>query len=66
MSPFARHVSFSSVDLLAMMRLRPSDVRNALVEVVRLAANKTIRPVHPLTIYPTCDVAKAFRLLQTK
>jgi NADPH:quinone reductase-like Zn-dependent oxidoreductase len=65
MRPFARHASFSSVDLLAMMRYRSDDIRDVLVEVAHLAAHKIAKPVHPVTVYPMSDVAKAFRLLQT-
>ncbi|KAL8737325.1 MAG: hypothetical protein Q9181_001781 [Wetmoreana brouardii] len=64
MRTFARHASFSSVDMLAMLRLRGDDVSCMLAEVARLAVNKVVRPIKPLTVYPISEVTKAFQLLQ--
>lgn len=65
MRTFARHTSFSSVDMLAMLRLRGEDVLCILAEVARLMVDKVIRPIKPLNIYPISQATKAFRLLQT-
>ena len=64
MRPFARHVSFSSVDLLAMLRHREKDVYHVVSEVARLTADKAIAPIHPITVYPVGQASQAFRLLQ--
>lgn len=64
MRPFARHASFSSVDVLAMLHPRRDEIKGIMAELARLAADKIVRPVHPLTVLPMGDVTKAFRLLQ--
>lgn len=63
MRPFARHVSFSSVDLLAMLRHRGQDMHRVLAAVARLAADKAIAPVHPILVYPIGQATQAFQLL---
>ncbi|KAM0279893.1 hypothetical protein ACHAQH_004333 [Verticillium albo-atrum] len=65
MRPFTRHVSFCSLDVLAMTRGKGHDVRRILTEIARMAELKIISPVHPLTTYPMTDIGKAFRRLQT-
>ena len=63
MRPFARHVSFSSVDLSAMLRHREQEVHRVLAAVARLVADKAIAPVHPLNVYPMGQATQAFQLL---
>jgi acyl transferase domain-containing protein/NADPH:quinone reductase-like Zn-dependent oxidoreductase/SAM-dependent methyltransferase len=63
MHPFARHVSFSSVDLTAMLRHRGQDVHRVLATVARLVADKTVVPVHPIIVYPIGQATEAFQLL---
>ncbi|OBT39594.1 Type I Iterative Polyketide synthase (PKS) [Pseudogymnoascus sp. WSF 3629] len=65
MRPFALQVSFSSVNLLAMMRHRKRDVHRTLTKIARLATEKVIAPVWPITTYPIAEAAKAFRRLAT-
>ncbi|KAI1134071.1 putative FSP1 [Hypoxylon sp. FL0543] len=65
MSPFCRTVSFSSIDLLQLARHKGHDVHRVLAEVANLVENKVLTPVHPISVYPISDAAKAFRLLQT-
>ncbi|KAL8994704.1 MAG: hypothetical protein Q9169_005389 [Polycauliona sp. 2 TL-2023] len=64
MRTFARHTSFTAVDVLAMLRFRADDVRFMLAEVARLAMDKVVKPIQPLTVYPMAEVKEAFRLLQ--
>lgn len=63
MRPFARHVSFSSVDLLAMLRHRGQDVHRVLAAVARLVADKALGSVHPIIVYPMGQATQAFQLL---
>lgn len=63
MRPFARHVSFSSVDLLAMLHHRRQDVYRVLAAVAGLVADKAIAPVHPIIVYPMGQATQAFQLL---
>ena len=65
MQTFARHVSFSSVDVLAMLRHRAEEIQHLLLEVARLTREGVIKPVAPITVYPMIEAAKVFRLLQT-
>ncbi|KAL9639611.1 MAG: hypothetical protein Q9204_001021 [Flavoplaca sp. TL-2023a] len=65
MLTFAQHASFSSVDMLAMLRLRGDDVSWMLAEVTRLAVNKVVRLIKPLTVYPISQATKAFQHLET-
>ncbi|KAI1412497.1 putative FSP1 [Hypoxylon sp. FL1857] len=65
MRPFCRSVSFSSMELLQLMRHKGRDVHRVLAEVANLIENKVLTPVHPISTYPMSDITKAFRLLQT-
>ncbi|KAL7625005.1 hypothetical protein AAE478_004219 [Parahypoxylon ruwenzoriense] len=65
MRPFSRHASFSSVDMIAMIRHRQEDVHRVLVEVARLITDNIVTLVHPITVFPMDEAAKAFRRLQT-
>ncbi|KAI0842747.1 putative FSP1 [Hypoxylon sp. FL0890] len=65
MGPFCRTVSFSSIDLLQLGRHKGREVHRVLAEVASLIEKKVLTPVHPISVYPISDAAKAFRLLQT-
>jgi acyl transferase domain-containing protein/NADPH:quinone reductase-like Zn-dependent oxidoreductase/SAM-dependent methyltransferase len=65
MGPFARHASFSAIDLLRVLEFRPSDISRCLDESMQLLNAKVIAPIQPVTSYPIGDIAKSFRLLQT-
>ena len=64
MRPFSRSVSFSSVDLLGMLRYREQDVHRVLAAVTRLVTDKAIIPVQPIIIYPIGQATEAFQLLR--
>ena len=66
MRPFVRHISFSSVDLLAMLHHRGQDVHRVLAAVAHLVAEKALAPVHPITVYPMGQVTQAFQLLHAR
>lgn len=65
MDTFSRQASFSSVDLLSMLRLREDLCCRVLRDVARLTVANIIKPVAPITVYPMAEIAQAFRLLQT-
>ncbi|KAK3167997.1 Type I Iterative PKS [Lepraria neglecta] len=65
MRPFARQVSFSSVNLLTMMRHRDQDVHRALTEIARLMTEKVVAPVWPITTYPIAKAAQVFKRIMT-
>lgn len=64
MVPFSRMASFSSIDMLALVRLSSPQVHQALASIARLMEQKVISPVDPITIFPLRDIEKAFRQMQ--
>ncbi|RYP73024.1 hypothetical protein DL771_003892 [Monosporascus sp. 5C6A] len=65
MATFSRVASFTSLDMMSLLRERGPHAHRVLCEVARLAEQKAIGPIHPVTVFPMRQVAKAFRLLQT-
>ncbi|KND87310.1 Lovastatin diketide synthase LovF [Tolypocladium ophioglossoides CBS 100239] len=65
MATFSRVASFTSLDMMTLLRERGPHVHRVLGEVARLVGNKAIGPIHPVTVFPMRQVARAFRLLQT-
>ncbi|KAF7554212.1 hypothetical protein G7Z17_g3048 [Cylindrodendrum hubeiense] len=65
MATFSRVASFTSLDMMTLLRERGPLAHRVLGEVARLAGNKAIGPIHPVTVFPMAQVARAFRLLQT-
>ncbi|CAG7922469.1 unnamed protein product [Penicillium olsonii] len=65
MAPFTRVATFSSIDLLALVRLGSPVIHHALCAIVRLLEQGFIYPVKPITTYPISDIGKAFRQMQT-
>lgn len=59
----AKPLSFSSVNLSAMMRHRVQDMHRALEEIAHLVMVKAIAPISPITTYPIADAASAFKQL---
>ncbi|KAI1176151.1 hypothetical protein F4777DRAFT_578200 [Nemania sp. FL0916] len=64
MIPFARVVSFSSIDLSALIRHKPHEIHRALKNVSKLMEQADIRPVAPIKTFSLADVSKAFRYMQ--
>ncbi|KAL5002552.1 hypothetical protein BDV10DRAFT_202156 [Aspergillus recurvatus] len=65
MATFTRAVSFTSLDMMTLLRQRGNDAYRVMSELARLAGQGIVKPVHPVTVYPMRQVDKAFRLLQT-
>lgn len=64
MSTFSRVASFSSLDLMAILRERIDEAQRVLNEVARLTTQGIIRPIRPITVHPMKEVAHAFRQIQ--
>lgn len=65
MATFSQVASFTSLDMMSLLRERGTHTHRVLSEVARLAGRKVIGPIHPVTVFPMQQVARAFRLLQT-
>jgi len=64
MATFARVASFTSLDMMAILREQGDEAQRVLAEVARLAAQEIIRPIRPITVYPMGEIAHAFRHIQ--
>lgn len=65
MGTFSRVASYSSLDMMALLRHRGKDTHRVLREITRLVQERVLTPVYPVTVHSMGDAAKAFRLLQT-
>lgn len=65
MGAFTRVTSYSSLDMMMLMRHRPHEIQRVLTEISRLVQEKALKPVHPVTVFPMRNVVSAFRFLQT-
>ncbi|KAI0812922.1 KR-domain-containing protein [Xylaria sp. FL0064] len=65
MGTFSRVSSYSSLDMMTLLRQRGKHTHGVLSEVARLVRERVLKPVHPVTVWPMGDAAKAFRLSQT-
>ncbi|KAL4922536.1 hypothetical protein BDW62DRAFT_54743 [Aspergillus aurantiobrunneus] len=64
MQAFTRHVSFSSVDLIALGELKGAVVSRIMNDTMRLIRDEGLQPVYPITSYPISRIQEAFRMLQ--
>jgi NADPH:quinone reductase-like Zn-dependent oxidoreductase/SAM-dependent methyltransferase len=65
MATFSRVASFTSLDLMAILREQGDEAQRVLQEVARLAAQEIIRPIRPANVYAIGDITNAFRHVQT-
>lgn len=65
MFQFARNVTFSAVDLAALMLDRPDDVQQVLLSLIDLFERKVLHVPSPLRVFPVTDLEAAFRYLQS-
>ncbi|KAF3012580.1 t1pks [Neopestalotiopsis sp. 37M] len=65
MGTFSRVASYSSLDMMTLLRCRGNDIHRVLSDISRLMQEEVLKPVYPCTVYSIGDVTKAFRLLQT-
>ena len=65
MSPFARNVTFASVDLGVVATLAKPLMKGIMTSVMALVAEDKIRPPQPLHVYNGSRIEEAFRYLQS-
>ena len=65
MFPFAKNVTFSTIDLAGIWQDLPALMRQLLSAAVEMANKKEISVATPLNVYPISKVETAFRLLQS-
>lgn len=65
LAPFTRAVSFSSIDILALLRIGSPIIHQTLTIVTRLLDQGLISLVGPVSVFPISDIEKAFRHMQT-
>lgn len=65
MYQFKRNVSFSAIDISAMIRERPGMVREALGNIIPLFEGGVLRMPSPMKRFPISEVEQAFRYLQS-
>ena len=65
MSPFAKNVTFASVDLGVVATLAKDVMRGVMSAVMRLVSEEKIRPPEPLHVYDGARVEEALRYLQS-
>jgi NADPH:quinone reductase-like Zn-dependent oxidoreductase/SAM-dependent methyltransferase len=65
MFPFAKNVSFCTVDIAAMTKERPQLVQKSLKAVVDLLEQKKISVASPLRVFSVHEIEDAFRYLQS-
>ncbi|EAW12416.1 type I polyketide synthase [Aspergillus clavatus NRRL 1] len=64
MHAFTRHISFSSVDLIALGELKGAVVSRIMNDIMRLIKDEGLRLIQPITTYPISRIHEAFRILQ--
>lgn len=65
MAPFAKNVTFSSVDMVVVDSERPALMKKLLSDVFDLYRKGIVRAITPLSVYPVSDVEAGFRSLQS-
>ncbi|RMJ22961.1 polyketide synthase [Aspergillus sp. HF37] len=64
MHAFTRHVSFSSVDLIAPGKHKGPIASQIMAEVMKLTQGGGVHPIQSITTYPIPRIEEAFRMLQ--
>ncbi|KAL8787994.1 MAG: hypothetical protein Q9213_001886 [Squamulea squamosa] len=66
MRPFDKGVTFASLDLTAIGRLRPNVMKDTMDRVMSLFETGILTTVYPITTFPITDIDEAFRLIQAR
>ncbi|KAL8766387.1 MAG: hypothetical protein Q9209_006821 [Squamulea sp. 1 TL-2023] len=66
MRPFDKGVTFASLDLTAIGRLRPNIMKDTMDRVMSLFEAGSLTTVYPITTFPITDIDEAFRLIQAR
>ncbi|KAF2108586.1 hypothetical protein BDV96DRAFT_504431 [Lophiotrema nucula] len=64
MGTFSRGASFTSLDMMAILREQGDEAQHVLSEIARLTTQGIIRPIRPVAIFPIGEIADAFRHIQ--
>ncbi|KAL9582994.1 MAG: hypothetical protein Q9212_002975 [Teloschistes hypoglaucus] len=64
MRPFEKSVTFASLDLTAIGRLRPDVMSHTMHKVMSLFESGVLTTVYPITTFPITNIEEAFRLIQ--
>ncbi|KAF2754937.1 polyketide synthase-like protein [Pseudovirgaria hyperparasitica] len=64
MSPFARNITMSGVDLIAYSELKRMVIADAYKDIMRLYHAGKLRPVVPITTFSVTDMGKAMKFMQ--
>ncbi|KAK5625584.1 hypothetical protein RRF57_001300 [Xylaria bambusicola] len=64
MGAFSRVSSYSSLDMMTLLRYRGKHAHSVLSVVAQFVRERILKPVQPVTMWPMADASKAFRLLQ--
>ncbi|KAJ5297715.1 hypothetical protein N7508_007964 [Penicillium antarcticum] len=64
LAPFARCISFFSVDLWTMYDHRPDQVYDILRKVAAMVDDQKLSPIRPIVAYSMVDLESAFRAMQ--
>ncbi|QSZ30469.1 hypothetical protein DSL72_000023 [Monilinia vaccinii-corymbosi] len=65
MFKFAQNVTFSTVDIAAMINQRPQLIRKSFQPVMDLIRDGVLKPVAPLHLYKISQLEDAFRYMQS-
>lgn len=65
MFQFKRNVSFSAIDISAMIQERPALLREALTQVLTLLEEGVLRMPSPMKVFSISEAEQAFRYLQS-
>ncbi|KAL8848098.1 MAG: hypothetical protein Q9221_006855 [Calogaya cf. arnoldii] len=66
MRPFDKSVTFASLDLTTIGRLRPNIMKDTMDKVMSLFEAGILTTVYPITTFPITDIEEAFRLIQAR
>ncbi|KAF3771163.1 hypothetical protein M406DRAFT_245563 [Cryphonectria parasitica EP155] len=64
MHAFTRVATFTSVELPAFSEAKKAENYELFKEVIRLAGEKVIVPVEPITVFPVSELDRTYRLMQ--
>lgn len=64
MDHFDRGTSFSAVDIIHLGQYKIETLSRVLADVLRLMAEKSLKPVAPITVFPISEIVRAFRVMQ--
>lgn len=64
MENFGKAISFSAIDLIHLATYKQAALAKVMKEISNLMAQKVIKTITPITVYPISEVQRAFRTMQ--